>query len=86
MKNKILLTTTCIIFIMSINVLSLDDQASSDLETGAVLTGNNNVHIPGDHGTLFSLKDDLNSKTDIFFRIRENFTILLCTIMLRSTF
>ena len=55
--------------------LSLNGQASFDLETGAVGTGYNNVRIPGDQGTLFSLKDDLNSKTEIFYRIRVNYTI-----------
>jgi hypothetical protein len=63
------------VFILSFNVLSLNGQASFDLETGAVGTGYNNVRIPGDEGTLFSLKDDLISKTEIFFRIRVNYTI-----------
>ena len=75
MKNKHLLSATCFLFIMSFNVLSLNGQASLDLETGAVGTGYNNVRSPGDQGTLFSLKDDLISKTEFFFRIRFNYTI-----------
>jgi len=75
MKNKLLLTVMCFIFILSFNVLSLNGQASFDLETGAVGTGYNNVSIPGDQGTLFSLKDDLISKTEFFFRLRANYTI-----------
>lgn len=75
MKNKLLLSATCFVFIMSFNVFSLNGQASLDLETGAVGTGYNNVRIPGDQGTLFSLKDDLISKTDVFFRLRANYTI-----------
>jgi hypothetical protein len=75
MKNKFLLSSTCFVFILSFNVLSLNGQTSFDLETGAVGTGYNNVRIPGDEGTLFSLKDDLISKTEIFFRIRVNYTI-----------
>jgi hypothetical protein len=75
MKNKILLSATCFLFILSFNVLSLNGQASFDLETGAVGTGYNNVRIPGDQGTLFSLKDDLISKTEAFFRLRVNYTI-----------
>jgi hypothetical protein len=75
MKNKFLLSAACFLFTMSFNVLSLNGQASFDLETGAVGTGYNNVRIPGDQGTLFSLKDDLISKTEIFFRIRVNYTI-----------
>jgi hypothetical protein len=75
MKNKFLLSATCFVFIISFNVLSLHGQVSFDLETGAVGTGYNNVRIPGDQGTLFSLKDDLISKTEIFFRLRVNYTI-----------
>ena len=75
MKNKFLLLATCLIFIMLINFLSLNGQASLDLETGAVGTGYNNIRIPGDQGTLFSLKDDLISKTEVFFRLRVNYTI-----------
>ena len=75
MKNKFFISATCFVFILSFNVLSLNGQASFDLETGAVGTGYNNVRIPGDQGTLFSLKDDLISKTEIFFRLRVNYTI-----------
>lgn len=75
MKNRILLTSTFFAFILSLNVLSLNGQASFDIETGAVGTGYNNVRIPGDQGTLFSLKDDLISKTEAFFRLRANYTI-----------
>jgi hypothetical protein len=74
-KNKLLLWAACFVFILSFNVLSLNGQASFDLETGAVGTGYNNVRIPGNLGTLFSLKDDLISKTEIFFRLRVNYTI-----------
>jgi len=62
-------------FILSFNSLSLYGQATFDLETGAVATGYNNVRIPGDQGTLFSLKNDLVSKTEIFFRLRASYTI-----------
>jgi hypothetical protein len=75
MKNNISLTVSLFVLILSFNVFSLNGQASFDLETGAVGTGYNNVRIPGDQGTLFSLKDDLVSKTEIFFRARANYTI-----------
>jgi hypothetical protein len=54
---------------------SLNGQALFDIETGAVATGYNNVRIPGDKGTLFSLKNDLISKTEGFFRLRASYTI-----------
>jgi hypothetical protein len=75
MKNKLLLSATFILLTVTSNVVSLNGQVSFDLETGAVATGYNNVRIPGDQGTLFSLKDDLISKTEIFFRLRANYTI-----------
>ena len=75
MKNKSLLSATFLALILSFNVFSLNGQAYFDLETGAVSTGYNNVRIPGDQGTLFSLKDGLVSKTEIFFRLRVNYTI-----------
>ena len=75
MKNKVLLSTICFALILSFKVLSLNAQASLDLETGAVGTGYNKVRIPGDQGTLFSLKDDLKSKTEVFFRLRVSYTI-----------
>lgn len=54
---------------------SLKAQALIDFETGAVFTGYNDVRIPGNQGTLFSLKDDLIPKTEFFYRIRLNYTI-----------
>ena len=75
MKNKLLLSATCFVLILSLKVLSVNGQASFDLETGVVGSGYNNVRIPGDQGTLFSLKNDLISKTELFFRIRVNYTI-----------
>jgi hypothetical protein len=65
---SILLLTTCF-------TISMKAQALFDLETGLVFTGYNNVRIAGNQGTLFSLKEDLTSKADFFYRIRLNYTI-----------
>lgn len=54
---------------------SVKAQALIDLESGLVFTGYNDVRIPGDEGTLFSLKDDLIPKVELFYRIRLNYTI-----------
>jgi hypothetical protein len=75
MKNKLFPLATCFVLILLLNVFTLRGQTSIDLETGAVGTGYNNVRIPGDQGTLFSLKDGLTSKTELFYRIRVNYTI-----------
>jgi hypothetical protein len=37
---------------------SVNAQVSFDFETGSVFTGYNDVCIPGDKGTFFSLKND----------------------------
>jgi hypothetical protein len=71
------------IFLSSISILlltvflntSVIAQTTLDFETGAVFTGYNDVRIPGDEGTLFSLKDDLVPKTKPFYRLRLNYTI-----------
>lgn len=75
MKIILSKSSTSFLLILSLNILSMNGQASFDIETGAVGTGYNNVRIPGDHGTLFSMKDDLNSKTEVFLRLRANYTI-----------
>ena len=41
-----------------------------DIESGAIFTGYNDIRIPGDQGTRFSLKDDLKTDVDIYFRSR----------------
>lgn len=49
-------------------------QAVIDLETGLVFPGYNDVRIPGDQGTLFSLKDDLIPDNSFFYRLRLGYT------------
>jgi hypothetical protein len=41
-----------------------------DVETGAVLSGYNNVQIPRDTGTKFSLSKDLKTDPSFFYRLR----------------
>ncbi|MFU8861858.1 MAG: hypothetical protein ACNA8K_15690 [Cyclonatronaceae bacterium] len=50
-------------------------QALFDIELGIVSTGYNNVRIPGDEGTRFSLKDDLKPDAAFFYRTRLSYTI-----------
>lgn len=72
--NKIIFKTL-MTFILLAWVSSARAQALIDLETGLVFTGYNDVRIPGDEGTLFSLKDDLIPKTELFYRVRLNYTL-----------
>jgi hypothetical protein len=48
---------------------------SLDLETGAVFCGYNDVQVPGESGTRFSLTEDLNTDPNYFFRIRLTYSI-----------
>lgn len=73
MKQILFLSTTVLLFF--IGVSNVKAQALIDFETGLVSTGYNNVGIPGDLGTRFSLKDDLTPKTELFYRIRLNYTL-----------
>lgn len=47
---------------------------SVDIEAGSVFSGYNDVRIPGDTGTLFSLVDDLDARTALGFRARVSKT------------
>jgi hypothetical protein len=70
-------------FIYAISILALvlfqqisaNAQAIIDLETGAVFNGYNDVRIPGNQGTLFSLTDDLQSEPQFFYRLRAGYII-----------
>ena len=45
-------------------------QIDLDVESGAVFSGYNDVRIPGDQGTLFSLSEELEADPGAFLRIR----------------
>jgi len=46
-----------------------------DVETGLVFSGYNDVRIPGDTGTLFSLSEELSVDPTSFFRVRILYTL-----------
>lgn len=75
MKKRISLNSTSILFIVFFVTASLNAQISLDLETDLVSTGYNDVRIPGKSGNLISLKDDLKPSSDIFYRIKLNYTL-----------
>ena len=49
------------------------DRWRVDVENGAAISGYNDVRIPGDSGTRFSMTDDLASDTEYFWRVRVDF-------------
>jgi hypothetical protein len=48
---------------------------SIDFETGQVFAGYNDVRIPGDTGTKFSLSGELETESSFFFRVRLTHSI-----------
>lgn len=70
MKRK----RTSIIFALAIIILLAFSSAEAkwflDFETGLVSSGYNDVRIPGDTGTEFSLSKDLQTNSSAFFRFR----------------
>lgn len=74
---KTLIYSICILFLTFFLNKSVNAQTMIDIETGSVFAGYNDVRIPGDQGTLFSLKDDLKTKTKMFYRLRASYTMKL---------
>lgn len=70
---KIYIYTIAILILTFSNSRPVKAQLFIDVESGVVFTGYNDVQIPGDKGTLFSLADDLEAKTEIFYRLRVGY-------------
>jgi hypothetical protein len=70
MKKK----TRTSVFILILAVLGISAPVYADwfidLENGLALSGYNDVRIPGETGTLFSLSEDLQTDSSYFFRVR----------------
>lgn len=75
MKKLLLLTIYGALFFVMSGMSQLRAQVWLDVETGAVFTGYNDVGIPGDLGTRFSLNTDFEASPKIFYRLRMNYTI-----------
>lgn len=75
MKNNFLLYISLLIISMFSIPIFVNAQVFIDVEAGAVFTGYNDVQIPGDTGTAFSLKDDLKAEPSAFVRLRAGITL-----------
>jgi hypothetical protein len=73
MKKQIFISIIIVLLFMGIS--NVKAQVLIDFETGSVFTGYNNVQVPGNLGTRFSLKNDLIPKAEFFYRVRLNYTI-----------
>lgn len=69
MRKKICLHLILVsfVFLTSHNTFA---QLDLDIETGIVFSGYNDVRIPGDGGTLFSLSNELEADPGAFYRIQ----------------
>lgn len=73
--KKSLLILAGLAFVLVISGLPyLNGQAIIDVETGVVFSGYNDVRIPGDQGTLFSLSKELKTSPKVFYRLRAGYT------------
>jgi hypothetical protein len=68
--SQILIYTLIIISLIILNTPEVYSQIELDTETGLAFSGYNDVRIPGDTGTLFSLSEDLKADPVFFYRIR----------------
>ena len=55
--------------------LLIECDEAVDVESGLVTSGYNDVRIPGDTGTLFSLSEDLSTESAAFVRARVEYTL-----------
>jgi hypothetical protein len=74
-KMKVVIYLISILALAFYPTILIKAQALIDVESGLVFTGYNDVRIPGDKGTRFSLKNDLQPETKIFYRVRAGYTI-----------
>ncbi len=90
--NKICSVKLFLFFLTFIAINPLFSQITVDIETGAVFSGYNNVRIPGDTGTKFSLSEELSIDPSAFIRARvfaslggrHNIGVLLAPLSLYS--
>ena len=75
MNAKCRLTGTCLATLALVAAASAANAQARwqvDFENGAAVSGRNDVRIPGDSGTTFSLTDDLTSETVYYWRLRTD--------------
>lgn len=80
MIAKTLLGALAACLVLSLATAESGSRFTVDLESGIVSSGYNDVRIPGDTGTEFSLSDDLDAKSTAFVRVRIG-----CALTDRST-
>ena len=72
MKKFVFTGLTILLFVLCLPGRS-SGQWFLDFENGLAVPGYNDVRIPGDTGTLFSLSEELNLDSSYFLRLRVGF-------------
>jgi len=76
MKNKLNLVTILILVMMILpSGLYSGNKITLDIETGPVFATYNSVQVPNPEGTRFSLVDDLDVKSKVFYRLRLTYNL-----------
>ena len=70
-----LVCVTCVVPRAASHAGGFAENIAIYLETGVVFTGYNDVRIPGNTGTTFSLSEDLDSDKSVFWRARVSYRI-----------
>ena len=73
MKIRNFFLTLCVI-IFTFTTINSYAQFGIDLEGGIARSGYNDVRIPGDTGTKFSLSEELKAENVFYYRLRLNYT------------
>lgn len=74
-KLNVLLTIVILLAIPSVNIFASSVTPWLNLETGGFISGYNDVRIPSDTGTYFSLSDDLSTQSWYYFRLTAGIDI-----------
>lgn len=74
MKKHLLILKALLMVLIISGLTEIKSQVFLDAESGVVFSGYNDVRIPGDQGTLFSLSEELDASPKVFYRIRAGYT------------
>lgn len=74
MKKHFLILKALVLVLAISGLTEIKSQVFLDLESGVVFSGYNDVRIPGDQGTLFSLSEELEASPKVFYRFRAGYT------------
>jgi len=74
MKKGFLLIKALLFVLFISGLTEARSQVFLDVESGVVFSGYNDVRIPGDQGTLFSLSEELDASPKVFYRVRAGYT------------